>query len=72
VPRHPGGGRTFYREVVRVGYPGPYLKKLATDVAEGMTDPEELTEHRPIASCPTQRAFLKDATSERPFKRYGD
>ena len=51
----PGGGRTFptpeamaevdvdfYREVVRAGYRGPYLKQLATDVAEGAIDLEGL------------------------------
>ncbi len=51
----PGGGRTFptpqamaevdvgfYREVVRAGYRGPYFKQLATDVAEGTIDLEEL------------------------------
>jgi 3-methyladenine DNA glycosylase/8-oxoguanine DNA glycosylase len=53
----PGGGRTFptpeamaevdvgfYREVVRAGYRGPYLKQLATDVAEGTIDLEELND----------------------------
>jgi 3-methyladenine DNA glycosylase/8-oxoguanine DNA glycosylase len=51
----PGGSRTFptaeamaaadegfYRDVVRAGYRSPYLKKLATDVAEGTIDLEEL------------------------------
>jgi 3-methyladenine DNA glycosylase/8-oxoguanine DNA glycosylase len=51
----PGGGRTFptpdamaevdeafYREVVRAGYRGPYFKQLATEVAEGTIDLEEL------------------------------
>jgi N-glycosylase/DNA lyase len=53
----PGGGRTFptpvamaeadeafYRDVVRAGYRGPYLRKLATDVAEGTEDLEELND----------------------------
>jgi 3-methyladenine DNA glycosylase/8-oxoguanine DNA glycosylase len=53
----PGGGRTFptpesmaavdesfYRDVVRTGYRGPYLKKLATDVAEGTIDLEQLND----------------------------
>jgi 3-methyladenine DNA glycosylase/8-oxoguanine DNA glycosylase len=53
----PGGRRTFptaasmaaaneafYRDVVRAGYRGPYLRKLATDVAEGMVDLEELND----------------------------
>jgi N-glycosylase/DNA lyase len=53
----PGGGRTFptamamagaderfYRDVVRAGYRGPYLKTLATDVAEGTLDLEELND----------------------------
>jgi 3-methyladenine DNA glycosylase/8-oxoguanine DNA glycosylase len=53
----PGGGRTFptpqamadvdvafYREVVRAGYRGPYFKQLATDVAEGTIDLEELND----------------------------
>ena len=51
----PGGARTFptpqamaevderfYKEVVRAGYRGPYFKQLATDVAEGTIDLEEL------------------------------
>ena len=32
----------FYREVVRAGYRGPYLRQLATDVAEGTVDLEAL------------------------------
>ena len=53
----PGGARTFpsaeamaeadealYRDVVRAGYRGPYLKTLATDVAEGRIDLEELND----------------------------
>jgi N-glycosylase/DNA lyase len=53
----PGGGRTFptpaamaemdesfYREVIRAGYRGPYLKKLASDVADGTIDLEELND----------------------------
>ncbi len=53
----PGGGRTFpsvqamaeadesfYREIVRAGYRGPYLKKLASDVAEGTIDLEDLND----------------------------
>jgi 3-methyladenine DNA glycosylase/8-oxoguanine DNA glycosylase len=53
----PGGGRafptaaamaeadeSFYRDVVRAGYRGPYLKTLATDVAEGRIDLEELND----------------------------
>jgi 3-methyladenine DNA glycosylase/8-oxoguanine DNA glycosylase len=53
----PGGRRTFptpeamahagvdvYRDVVRAGYRGPYLKQLATDIAEGRLDLEELND----------------------------
>jgi N-glycosylase/DNA lyase len=53
----PGGRRTFpspeamaaadeqfYKEVIRAGYRGPYLKALATDVAEGTLDLEELND----------------------------
>ena len=53
----PGGRRTFptpaamaaadeqfYKDVIRAGYRGPYLRKLATDVAEGMLDLEELND----------------------------
>jgi 3-methyladenine DNA glycosylase/8-oxoguanine DNA glycosylase len=53
----PGGARTFpsaaamadadesfYRDVIRAGYRGPYLKTLATDVAEGRIDLEELND----------------------------
>jgi N-glycosylase/DNA lyase len=32
----------FYRDVARAGYRGPYLRTLATDVAEGRLDPEAL------------------------------
>jgi 3-methyladenine DNA glycosylase/8-oxoguanine DNA glycosylase len=52
-----GGGRTFptpdamaeagddfYRDVVRAGYRGPYLRTLAADVAEGRIDLEELND----------------------------
>jgi 3-methyladenine DNA glycosylase/8-oxoguanine DNA glycosylase len=34
----------FYRDVVRAGYRGPYLKTLATDVASGTVDLEKLTD----------------------------
>ncbi len=34
----------FYREVIRAGYRGPYLKTLAADVAEGRIDLEELND----------------------------
>ena len=34
----------FYREVVRAGYRGPYLKQLATDVADGTLDLESLND----------------------------
>ena len=53
----PGGARTFptaaamaaadesfYRDVIRAGYRGPYLKTLATGVAEGRIDLEELND----------------------------
>jgi N-glycosylase/DNA lyase len=53
----PGGRRTFptpeamaeadvdvYREFIRAGYRGPYLKQLATDIAEGRLDLEELND----------------------------
>jgi N-glycosylase/DNA lyase len=53
----PGGARTFptadamaeanesfYRDVIRAGYRGPYLKTLAADVAEGRIDLEELND----------------------------
>jgi 3-methyladenine DNA glycosylase/8-oxoguanine DNA glycosylase len=53
----PGGARTFptaaamaeaeesfYRDVVRAGYRGPYLKQLASDVAEGTVDLEQLND----------------------------
>jgi 3-methyladenine DNA glycosylase/8-oxoguanine DNA glycosylase len=51
----PGGARAFpsaeamatadqalYKDVIRAGYRGPYLKQLATDVADGTIDLEEL------------------------------
>jgi 3-methyladenine DNA glycosylase/8-oxoguanine DNA glycosylase len=53
----PGGGRTFptpeamaeadelfYRDVVRAGYRGPYLRTLATDVAQGAIDLDALND----------------------------
>jgi N-glycosylase/DNA lyase len=53
----PGGGRmfptpqamaavdeSFYRDVIRAGYRGPYLKTLAEDVAIGRIDLEELND----------------------------
>jgi N-glycosylase/DNA lyase len=53
----PGGGRAFptaeamaaadegfYRDVVRAGYRGPYLRTLANDVAEGRVDLETLND----------------------------
>jgi 3-methyladenine DNA glycosylase/8-oxoguanine DNA glycosylase len=53
----PGGRRTFptpaamaaadeqfCKDVIRTGYRGPYLKALATDVAEGTLDLEELND----------------------------
>jgi N-glycosylase/DNA lyase len=37
-------GETFYREVVRAGYRGPYLRSLATSVASGELDLEALND----------------------------
>jgi hypothetical protein len=34
----------FYRDVVRAGYRGPYLRSLAADVAGGRLDLEELND----------------------------
>jgi 3-methyladenine DNA glycosylase/8-oxoguanine DNA glycosylase len=34
----------LYRDVIRAGYRGPYLRQLATDVAEGRIDLEELND----------------------------
>jgi N-glycosylase/DNA lyase len=39
-----GADEPFYREVIRAGYRGPYLKTLATDVAEERIDLEELAD----------------------------
>jgi N-glycosylase/DNA lyase len=39
-----GADEQFYREVVRAGYRGPYLKQLATDVAAGIVDLEALND----------------------------
>jgi N-glycosylase/DNA lyase len=38
---------SFYRDVVRAGYRGPYLKTLATDVAAGWLDLEQLRASSP-------------------------
>ena len=35
-------GEGFYKDVVRAGYRGPYFRALATEVAEGRLDLEEL------------------------------
>jgi len=37
-----GAGEDFYRDVVRAGYRGAYLRSLAAGVAEGATDLEQL------------------------------
>jgi N-glycosylase/DNA lyase len=37
-----GAGDTFFRDVARAGYRGPYLRVLADDVASGRLDLEEL------------------------------
>jgi len=34
----------FYKDAIRAGYRGPYLKQLATDVTEGTTDLESLND----------------------------
>ena len=39
-----GADEEFYRDVIRTGYRGPYLKQLATDVVEGTVDLEELND----------------------------
>jgi 3-methyladenine DNA glycosylase/8-oxoguanine DNA glycosylase len=39
-----GADEGFYRDVVRAGYRGPYLRTLATDVAEGVVDLEALND----------------------------
>ncbi|TML25937.1 MAG: DNA-3-methyladenine glycosylase 2 family protein [Actinobacteria bacterium] len=64
----PGSGRTFpapeamaeadesfYRDVVRAGYRGPYLKTLASEVAEGRVDLEELND----AGLPDEEVALR-------------
>jgi len=37
-------GDAFYRDVARAGYRGPYLRALATDIAEGRLDLESLND----------------------------
>jgi N-glycosylase/DNA lyase len=37
-------GESFYRDVARAGYRGPYLRSLASDVAEGRLDLERLAD----------------------------
>jgi N-glycosylase/DNA lyase len=39
-----GAGDDFYRDVARAGYRGPYLRRLAEDVASGRTDLEVLAD----------------------------
>jgi 3-methyladenine DNA glycosylase/8-oxoguanine DNA glycosylase len=36
--------QSFYRDIVRAGYRGPYLRQLATDVADGSIDLEALND----------------------------
>ena len=45
----------FYRDVARAGYRGAYLQTLATDVAAGDVDLEDLRTARP-RSFPTTRS----------------
>jgi len=72
----PGGGRTFptpeamaevderfYREVVRSGYRGPYFKQLATDVAEGTIDLEELRDAVPRPTTSVVRGARDQGSS---------
>jgi 3-methyladenine DNA glycosylase/8-oxoguanine DNA glycosylase len=64
----PGGRRTFpsaeataeadeqlYKDVIRAGYRGPYLKQLATRVAEGTLDLEELND----PELPDEEAYAR-------------
>jgi 3-methyladenine DNA glycosylase/8-oxoguanine DNA glycosylase len=64
----PGGRRAFptaeamaqadeqlYKEVIRAGYRGPYLKQLATDVAQGTLDLEELND----SELPDEEAYAR-------------
>jgi 3-methyladenine DNA glycosylase/8-oxoguanine DNA glycosylase len=39
-----GASEDFYRDIVRAGYRGPYLRQLATDVAERRIDLERLND----------------------------
>jgi 3-methyladenine DNA glycosylase/8-oxoguanine DNA glycosylase len=39
-----GAGDSFYRDVARAGYRGPYLRTLATDIAEARLDLEGLND----------------------------
>ena len=39
-----GAGERFYKDVVRAGYRGPYLRSLASDVADGTLDLEALND----------------------------
>jgi 3-methyladenine DNA glycosylase/8-oxoguanine DNA glycosylase len=39
-----GADEELYRDVIRAGYRGPYLRQLATDVAQGKLDLEELND----------------------------
>jgi 3-methyladenine DNA glycosylase/8-oxoguanine DNA glycosylase len=46
---------TFYRDVIRSGYRGPYLKTLAMDVAEGRINLEQLND----PELPDDEAFAR-------------
>ena len=43
-----GAGEEFYRDVVRAGYRGRYLRALAAAVAAGEVDLEALPESDPL------------------------
>jgi 3-methyladenine DNA glycosylase/8-oxoguanine DNA glycosylase len=53
-------GEDFYRDVVRAGYRGPYLIQLASSVAKGTTDLEELgsADHAEIPDDEVERRLL--------------
>jgi 3-methyladenine DNA glycosylase/8-oxoguanine DNA glycosylase len=48
----------FYREVVRAGYRGPYLRAIAAQVADGSLDLEQLVHDRTLADADVETRLL--------------
>ena len=54
----------FYRDVARAGYRGPYLRTLATDVAEGRLDLEALARPGAVRSTRSRSGCSRSPASD--------